>query len=312
MGRNFDAVITLSLLTLGAAFASAQTARHYTTEAAEEEQKAEEEPEPAEAPEEPAPQPAAQPKTGGARADRSSGGSAATPAPAANAGCPPNWSGHPWANYTRRADQTRFTHLRRHGIGQGTAAEFPNFGGNNTLEASANEYVSLEFSAVARHDGNGPTNNNVPDGVLDLNDFYGRDNLRHMIWAESQGGYQAELTGVYLSISKCPGDFRVPTSYTAPANDPTLSFACRNLRPRGRYDLPSAGPIQFTGALAYDVNRPSSDLGCGLEYGKTYYLNFMVVNPLDGYQFNERNCKFVPGTNPPLTARCGIQLHARP
>ncbi len=244
--------------------------------------------------------------------------------PPAPVGCPTSWQGQPWANYSRRADQTRFTHLLRHD-GQGYAAEFPNFGGNNTLESSANEYVSLQFEALPRYDRNGPSGNNLPDGVLDINDFYGRDNLRTFIWAESQGGFPANLydgsgrAGVYFSISECPGDFRMPTSYSAPANDSTLSFACRNIMPRPTWWDPSYLPGQslVPAGLEYEVSlpssyRPSSLDGCGLQYGKTYYLNFMVVNPIDGYQLNERSCNFVPGTNPPLSTRCGVQLHARP
>lgn len=206
--------------------------------------------------------------------------------------CPSSWAGQPWANYVRRTDQTRFTHLRR--LTGGNIADFPTSGGLGLFHSGANEYISIQFEAVSRLDLNG-------DGRVDIQDF--NSILKVMTWIEAQGGgYEADLSKIYLSISQCPGDFRMPTSYQAPPGDPTLSFGCRNII------KDPGGTLAIGGALAYQINQPASENGCGLTYGGPYYLNFMVVNPLDGYQPNERNCNFPPGEVMPSNARCGVQM----
>lgn len=73
---------------------------------------------------------------------------------------------------------------------------------------------------------------------------------------------------VYVTISECPGDFRVATASEQPANDHTMSRRCR-------YEWHSE-----VGIIRYATHRGDGTI-CRLEEGKTYYLNF-IFQPKDG------------------------------
>ncbi len=175
-----------------------------------------------------------------------------------------------------RTGERRFTDIRAQN--GGFSSEWPRLGGLIVFAANRGEYVSVQFEAT-------DTNFN--------------DLLRLMDWIEAQGGGagSASLNGVFFSISRCPGDFRIPTSVPS-QTEPTLSIGCRNLTLVG-------GQPQLTGAMAYAINQPPSNTECSLALGGTYYMNFMTVNPLDGYQPNEHNC--LDTTIP----RCGVAFQSR-
>ncbi len=96
-------------------------------------------------------------------------------------------------------------------------------------------------------------------------------------WGESQVDGEATMAKVYITLSECMGDFRVPpVDVAAPANDPTFSQACKSFRRTG------ASPVGPRSDLPYQIStEPSSATACHLAPGKTYYINFVrsgVVN----------------------------------
>ncbi len=109
-----------------------------------------------------------------------------------------------------------------------------------------------------------------------------------LTFIESVGfaGFDAYPGGNYITISTCPGDFRIPTSATSPEplNDPTLGFGCRNLRPAGAGGPPSSfqpfGGIVYRddGVTQFNVVRHE----CGLAPGQVYFLNIIAADPNDG------------------------------
>ncbi len=219
--------------------------------------------------------------------------------------CPSSWSGQPWANFTRYP-ATRLTDLPSQSFSGRRMGDFPASEGLGAIFAGRNEYVSLEFTATTRLDFNG-------DGQFNAQDFYRNGAQRLFSWIEVQystsngvvGGSAGLYDSVYFTISQCPGDFRLPTSYTAPANDPTLSYACRSVAPNP--SIP--GRLLNSAGIAYEIDRPNADpaSGCKLTYGARYYLNFMTVNVIDGYQPGEHNCRETGSDG-----RCGQALQMTP
>lgn len=216
--------------------------------------------------------------------------------PGSVSNCPNNWNGEAWGAFGRKPGENRFTDLFNQATG-GTAGEFPNLEGLAIFGAAIREYVTVEFTAVPRLDLNG-------DGLININDFNSMSKL--FSWIESQSGFyagQANLTqGVYFSISKCPGDFRLPPASNVPdPNDPTLNLGCRNIGLFG-------GTRFLTGAIQYAINQSPNNLSCALAYGERYYINFMTVNPLDGYQTNEHNCDSFALNG---SGRCGVAFQSQ-
>ena len=122
----------------------------------------------------------------------------------------------------------------------------------------------------------------------DINAFNGL--AKQFTWLENQQDGAADEFKVYISISQCPGDFRIPTTVAAPANDPTYSLACRNftVSPIALTTIPTRG-------IRYDLNGTPSNVGgnlqCGLTLGNTYYLNFILAHPEGGILPGEHRCK---------------------
>ncbi len=100
------------------------------------------------------------------------------------------------------------------------------------------------------------------------------------------------INNVYLTISECPGDFRIPTSTAnAPIDDPTFAQGCRSVR--------NGSAAQN---ILYDVYEGATQVAtadrCKLQTGRTYYFNFILDGPGDG-QINAagtaNGCQQAPG-----------------
>lgn len=86
----------------------------------------------------------------------------------------------------------------------------------------------------------------------------------------------------YISVSTCPGDFRIPAAQQpAPAGDPTFAEGCRNWREPGWTFENGLNDIFYAIGNANDVSSPST---CTLVPGRTYYVNILMVRP----QMNRR------------------------
>ncbi|MCU0657276.1 MAG: hypothetical protein MUF64_19055 [Polyangiaceae bacterium] len=122
------------------------------------------------------------------------------------------------------------------------------------------------------------------------------------IWQEAQQFGAVDLSNVYISITSCPGDFRLPPpGQTAPADDPTFARGCRNIR-----SFPGFPQDMVTSKIDYVVSEePSSEEVCRLAPGRKYYINFIRANAADGEigpPSSEATCK-----NPEQTS-CGVQM----
>lgn len=194
-------------------------------------------------------------------------------------------------SFNRNTSQTRFTQLLLQSSGL-ASSDFPQTQGLAHVGVVRNEFLSLEFTAVPKLDNNG-------DGGINIGDFNPLE--KRLSWLGAQGTLApSSVAGTYITISKCPGDFRVPTAaqVTEPNNPPTLNRGCRNI-------LTFQGiPDQLMGGMQYAINAAPNNTHCALVYGETYFLNMMTANPLDGLQPNEHNC------SDPFS-RCGMQLEAR-
>jgi hypothetical protein len=124
--------------------------------------------------------------------------------------------------------------------------------------------------------------------------------LQRIDWGESQVGGAAVLSDVYLSVSTCPGDFRIPGPEDAPANDPTFARGCRSVRQRDGFPLGPRSNLPYVVGTA-----PSTAEVCRLAPGRRYFLNFIRANAMDGRigpPAEEARC------NNPALSSCGIQL----
>jgi hypothetical protein len=159
---------------------------------------------------------------------------------------------------------------------------FPNSGQLGFIITSNTQYQSIGFNTPA-------------------SDWTSEVPFRQFIWETAQVGGEAELSKVYVTISSCPGDFRVPPAgATAPANDPTFARGCRNVR--ALFTTPSF-PYSDIG---YEVsNLPATATTCRLAPATTYYLNFIRANATDdaiGTPAEEAECRQAGQTS------CGVQM----
>jgi hypothetical protein len=121
-------------------------------------------------------------------------------------------------------------------------------------------------------------------------------------WQEAQQQGAANMLNVYISITSCPGDFRIPPpGQTAPADDPTFARGCRSIR-----SLPGFPQDIVASQINYAVSEePSSEEVCRLAPGRRYYINFIRANAADGEigpPASEATC-----ANPEQTS-CGVQM----
>jgi hypothetical protein len=101
----------------------------------------------------------------------------------------------------------------------------------------------------------------------------------------------------YLTISRCPGDFRYNI---ANPTEPSEGQACKNIRKL------VTGGTQKLEAIRWDLSDTIQDgttlhPTCGLAPGTTYYLNYANINPDDGIVTSEHNC-------PNNVSNCGVQF----
>lgn len=202
--------------------------------------------------------------------------------------CPPNdlWVGEGWAGFTR-SPKRLITELRK--LTGGFISPFPYFAGLAVVGARRNEYLAVEFTAIPNFDANG-------DGTISIADF---PSSKILNWTESQGGGAgpSNVDEVYMTISKCPGDLRLPPAGNPiSTTDPTFNLGCRGLSLSG-------GVRSIRAAIGYSINDAPNNTTCSLVYGEKYFLNFVTVNPLDGYQTDEHSCN-----NP--NGECGVQMQS--
>jgi len=105
----------------------------------------------------------------------------------------------------------------------------------------------------------------------------------------------SQIAGTYgysgpVTVSTCPGDFRVSI---APMLEATDASACKSYR---------NGLV--VGQIFLSMTGVSTSGTCGLVPGHTYYLNYTNVNPIDGIAPGEWTCPL--GHN-----SCGLQFTAQ-
>lgn len=171
--------------------------------------------------------------------------------------------------YVRLNPPSVFPDLRT--IFQLACGDFPATGSNVCLMLMPrNHYIALQFTAT--------TNLALyPPGRL-------------IQWQSAQQGAPADEGATYFSLSKCAGDFRIPTSATAPPGDPTFSTGCRN---------------QSAPGIRYSITGVSNQNECGIIPGGTYYFNMILADPTGGIQPNEFTCLNEQA------AVCGMQVRAQ-
>ncbi len=163
---------------------------------------------------------------------------------------------------------------------------FPNTGFTGYLITNSNQYLSLGFTT--------PTNEAEWSAAAPFKLFE---------WGAAQQQGEAALDRVYISISSCAGDFRIPpVGQVAPANDRTFARGCRNIRPANGFPTQIGQTIPY---LISTVNTPSDDTTCRLTPGVTYHLNVIRANALDGSigtPAEEAVCQ------DGVSSTCGIQM----
>jgi hypothetical protein len=165
--------------------------------------------------------------------------------------------------------------------GGGTWQNFPISGGFGYLITSANQYHAVQLDTPAT-------------AWSGLNFAFD--------WVEAQQFGAAALGRVYVTVSSCPGDFRLPErGSTAPVDDPTFARGCRNYRDAFGF------PNQVVANIRYEVStEPSNESTCRIAPGRTYYLNFIRADVTDGSigtPSTEASCNLLPPGSD-----CGIQL----
>ena len=154
-------------------------------------------------------------------------------------------------------------------------------GGQGRVVPNRGRYMSIEFRA--------PTDLSVYNGLA-----------KQFNWLEAQqAGFSVNLSAIYVTVSQCPGDFRIPVgSTTAPPADPTYAAGCRNWRP-----FTQGGNNLFLRGIDYNIGSTPSDFDtCMIAPGGTYYFNFILASPVGGIVPDENPC-----SNQQANA-CGIQM----
>jgi hypothetical protein len=161
---------------------------------------------------------------------------------------------------------------------------FPNSGGTGFVITAPSQYHSIAFNTPANPWTAGS---------------------RQFFWQEAQQQGSAPINKVYVTISTCPGDFRIPALDAAATSvtDPTNAAGCRSFRRvaagfgRGLLDR-----------IDYEVGTASSlsdETTCFLAPGRQYFINFIRADPTDnviGEPDTEQVCS-VAGTT-----TCGVQM----
>ncbi|MDP3506336.1 MAG: hypothetical protein Q8S33_38710 [Myxococcales bacterium] len=217
-------------------------------------------------------------------------GAALEPVDAGVAAMPPSCSSiaSMRASGWRRGPYTRFTEVPSINYSGHFLNPFPRPGSLGRFVTNDEEFLAIEFETPS-----------------DAAEWDSRTPAKLFQWGESQVGGEAVMARVFLSISSCPGDFRVPGRGDAPPSDPTFALGCRNVRPHRLF--PMHGPFVQSN-LGYGISTaPSTELLCHLAPGRRYFLNFVRADARDGVigaPADEAQC-----INPGLTT-CGVQLGA--
>ncbi len=167
------------------------------------------------------------------------------------------------AGWQRGAVQT-FSQVPSVEFGAGVSWNpFPNTGFTGYLITSSTQYLSVAFTT--------PTDVAAWNAAAPNKQFF---------WEEAQQQGPVALDRVYVSVSSCPGDFRIPPlGQIAPGTDTTFARGCRNIRPASGF------PNQIRQFISYQIGQPnqaSDETTCYIAPGTTYYLNFIRANALDG------------------------------
>lgn len=103
-------------------------------------------------------------------------------------------------------------------------------------------------------------------------------------WVEAQPVTQLNYrTGrpahlVYFTISPCAGDFRLESGTSAPANIADEDYARKACR-----------KMSQSSSLYFNSTAPGFN-SCGVQAGKTYYINMLFADPRDGLNTSENTC----------------------
>jgi hypothetical protein len=165
--------------------------------------------------------------------------------------------------------------------------DFPNGGGRGRIATTNGRYISLQITT--------PT---------DIDTWNSLAPSKRLFWTGSQVDGPANLSNVYVSISECAGDFRMPGPGNAPTDDPTYAMGCRNFRP-----VSTGGTASTKTDLLYEiVTTPTSasDTICRLAPGRTYHVNFIRANVNDGIGTPNQETGLC--TNPNLQS-CGVDMN---
>jgi hypothetical protein len=187
-----------------------------------------------------------------------------------------------------RGALTNFASVPAVEIGGATWQPFPNSGFSGYLITGASQYQSVTFTT--------PTDPTAWNAAAPAKRFQ---------WIPAQQGGEAIMLNVYVSISSCAGDFRIPpTGQTAPTDDTTYARGCRSIRPLGTVtNYPHAN-------ISYQIsaeNLPSDDNICRLAPGRTYFVNFIRAQVFDGYP-EPIGAPSVEATCEGGGTTCGIQM----
>jgi hypothetical protein len=108
----------------------------------------------------------------------------------------------------------------------------------------------------------------------------------------------------YVSVSTCPGDFRIPTAtQNGTTSDPTFAEGCRNWRDEAfawAFGF-GTGRINWRDPSIAGNPATSTPAHCVLERGRTYYLNMYMMRPNANRTLNDftDNASSVCGINNP-------------
>lgn len=194
----------------------------------------------------------------------------------------------PPAGYTRNPDYDEFTDLPSVNFLGQFISDFPSTGSDQgRLVTPLAQYVSIGFTAPP---ATKPPYPNPLGGVF--------------LFTESQVGGGANLNVAYITISQCPGDFRIPTSNaSAPVDDPTLANGCRNI---DFADVSLSTPSLILRRIDYRTGLATSTSSqCQITPGQTYYFNLILADPRGGIAppLDGGPCINV------VNGRCGVQMN---
>ncbi len=167
--------------------------------------------------------------------------------------CEESWS----YGRTRQADVQTFEDVFPNGQWPYSGASSDGVGSSSPIAVKKGKYIAIKFRAY-----------------IDQEQGIGASHMISMI--EAQGGI-APATGVYVSLSRCPGDARPPNNSDT-REDAMLASGCRKY----------GGTLN----IAYGVSstHESSAAGCILRPDQDYYLNIFLLDPRDGVTDDEHTC----------------------